>query len=75
MSCDYLTQPERHHASAVPADELQAAINEAESIKDSIVGGSNFTPYMYAYLYLRDNIQKMLESEMKSGAKMEREEK
>jgi len=64
-----------HIIKKVPADELQAAIDEAESIKDSIIGGSNFAPYMYAYLSLRGSIQKMLESEMKSGAKMEREGK
>lgn len=73
MCGDPSTQPERHQASSVPADELQAATDEAEGIKDSIVGGSNFAPYMYAYLYLRDNIEKMLESSRKTDAKMERE--
>jgi len=60
---------------AVSVDELQAAIDEAESTKDSIVGGSQFAPYMYAYISLRGSIEEMLESARKSGAKMEREEK
>jgi len=73
--CKRMISEYDHIIKKVPADELQAAIDEAESIKDSIIGGSNFAPYMYAYLSLRGSIQKMLESEMKSGAKMEREGK
>lgn len=42
---------------AVVVGELQAAIDEAESTRDSIVGGSQFAPYMYAYLCLKESIE------------------